>query len=1587
MIPQPPAHGRYNPAAEHDGCGVGFVAHLGQPPSPRVVKLAMEIVANLAHRGAVGAHPTTGDGAGILTRPPDALFRAEMEKRQITLPPAGQYAVGAMFLPQGEKARRHAQSIAVQTLHKMKFRVLRWRSVPADDSAINSEVRACRPVVRQIFAVSRESLEPDELERKLYIARRKMEAAASRVPEIANDPAGFYCASLSARLLCYKGMFLSEQLPAFYPDLQNENFHSDFIVLHQRFSTNTFPSWKLAHPYRCLAHNGEINTLRGNINHMLARGRSAAAMPATAGFFEKNINDILPLAADAQSDTATLDNALELLLHIGFPLPRALAAMIPQAWQNDPLLSAELRGFFRAHAPMMEPWDGPAEVVVTNGKQIAASLDRNGLRPGRWLQTKDNLVVMASEAGVADIPDADIIRKGRIRPGKILLLDMEKGELRDDEEVKNTVARRHPYAQWARKTHIPMSDIPPAWNSGDDLENIGEDELLKLQRCFGCTEEDLKFILRPMAADGAEPVGSMGDDAPQAVLSSRPQPLFSYFRQEFAQVTNPAIDPIREEVVMSLHSWLGPRPNLFTPDTAPEDPIIALDHPILTPAEMAALRGKKCPLDCATLDATCPAEGDPEDNMRRALEELKVRAESVADLGGIIIVSDRQASASRMPIPILLAVSAAHQALIADGKRDKVGIIAETGAAREVHHFAVLAGYGADAIYPYLSYRAVQDPGLPDPDSHSHPDSDSDSNSAGKGKDADAPRKLNLKEVAAAAVKGGIAKEMSGKVARRIAEALEEAENRTPAERRALNYRRAVGKGILKVMSKMGVSAYQSYCGAQIFEAVGLGEKFAAEYFPRTVTQIGGVGLAEIAEEAAMNHRNAFARPESAEDAGRLNEGGDYAYRIHGERHMWTPSSVSRLQHAVRKNEFADYEEYARLINEQGERLMTLRGMLEIGGAADPIPLDEVEPAGEIVRRFSTGAMSFGSISWEAHTTLAIAMNRIGGKSNTGEGGEGSERYIPLENGDSMRSAIKQVASGRFGVTAEYLANSDMMQIKIAQGAKPGEGGQLPGGKVDENIARVRHSVPGVGLISPPPHHDIYSIEDIAQLIYDLKCANPSGMVSVKLVSRCGVGTVAAGVAKAKSDHITIAGHDGGTGASPLSSIKRAGTPWELGLSETHQTLVLNDLRGRVALQVDGQIKTGRDVVIGALLGADEFGFATAPLVAQGCVMMRKCHLNTCPVGIATQDPVLRAKFAGKPEHVVNYFFFVAEEARRLMARMGFRTFNEMIGRTERLTQRKVSHWKARHLDLSRALAKPEAPESHARYNCRGQEHNLEKLAIDYEWLKAAAPAIERGKRKVEIKGEIRNIHRAAGAVLSNQIARRHGHKGLASDALAIRLTGSAGQSFGAFLARGVTMILEGEANDYLGKGLSGGVLAVYPPESERADDENILVGNTALYGAIDGECFCRGVAGERFAVRNSGAHAVLEGAGDHCCEYMTGGTVVILGDVGRNFGAGMSGGIAYALDRDGRFARRCNMAAADLEEMDHLKTGPGLHMGRTDSDNVLGLLKRHAVLTGSPKAAEILEEWDQYRSRFVKFFPHEYRRALLNGAGGKKAA
>ena len=1498
----PHKHGLYDPCHEHDACGVGFVANIKGAASHEIVTQGLQLLVNLTHRGATGANPTTGDGAGVLLQLPDALFRAELE-----LPPPGDYACGMLFMPQDKSRREQVRTKVEDIIRREGLLVLGWRTPPVSKDAINDEVSACAPAVRQVFVGRGDVAAGDEFERRLYAARRVMES------EIIDDDGGaelFYCCSMSSRTVVYKGMFLSAQLGAYYDDLRDTRLCSALALVHQRFSTNTFPSWKLAHPYRFIAHNGEINTLRGNINNMRARCHSM-----DSPLWGEDLQKIVPPVAEGQSDTASLDNAAELLRLSGYSPAHALSVLIPEAWQQDRLMTPARRNFYAYHAPMLEPWDGPAEVVFSDGEQIAAVLDRNGLRPGRYWLTDDDCIIMASETGALDIPDERIVGKWFIEPGKMLLVDLRRGRLVEDEEVKRELSDSRPYEKWTAESQTPVGDLPAAEKTETMLRG---DKLLRAQHRFGYTEEDIKFLLRPMVEDAAEPVGAMGDDAPVAVLSERMKPLTSYFRQEFAQVTNPPIDPIREEVVMSLKSYLGARPNLLRPLEQPSTACVALESPVLLPQEFARLRAPSSPLKTRVLEMTWPAK-DGAGGMEKALRALQKDALRAVcdDSCALLILSDRTASARRAAIPACLAVSAVHHYLVANGFRTRAGLAVETGAAREVHDFAVLCGYGAEAVYPYLAYASVAEMTL--------------------------QNKPNM-----------------------------------PVEKRLQRYRRAAGKGLLKAMSKMGVSAFQSYCGAQIFEAAGLSKEFVDEYFCGTVSQIGGIGAAEAAREAWFWHEIAAAVPPPPLYKNALDAGGDYAYRIRGEAHLWTPQTVAALQHAVRGNNAGKYEEYSQAINDQSRRLMTLRGMLDITTSDSPVDLSEVEPAAEIVRRFSTGAMSFGSISREAHTTLAVAMNRIGGKSNTGEGGEEAERFIPLANGDSMRSAIKQVASGRFGVTAEYLANSDMMQIKIAQGAKPGEGGQLPGHKVDASIARVRHSVPGVGLISPPPHHDIYSIEDIAQLIYDLKSANPSGQVSVKLVSRCGVGTVAAGVAKAKSDHITIAGHDGGTGASPLSSIKHAGTPWELGLSETHQTLVLNDLRGRVALQVDGQIKTGRDVVIGALLGADEFGFATAPLVAEGCIMMRKCHLNTCPVGIATQDKRLRAKFAGKPEHVVNYFFFVAEEVRRLLSAMGFRCLDDIVGRADLLNQRRGEHWKSANIDLSPVLQLPDAPVEYARRHVQKQVHMVDS-AIDMRWLSRCDAAIMRGE-KVEIDDVIKNTDRTAGAVLSNAIARRHGHSGLSPGTIMIRLRGAGGQSFGAFASRGMTLSLCGEANDYVGKGLSGGVLSVYPPPSSRDDDCNAIIGNTALYGAICGECYCRGAAGVRFAVRNSGAHAVVERAGDHCCEYMTGGTVLVLGEVGRNFAAGMSGGVAYVLDEHAHFSRMCNMDMVSLEPLG-VAAGRGQHLGKSDVDIVRDMLSSHVRYTGSPKAQKILDEWDVYRMKFVKVLPEEYRRALMEGA------
>ena len=1521
----PKKQGLYDPHNEHDACGVGFVAHIKGRQSHAIVRQGLQILENLTHRGAVGADPLAGDGAGILIQIPDGFLREECAPLGIELPAPGRYAAGMMFLPRAAHVRAECEALIERVVAEEGQTLLGWRDVPTDSSGLGESVKAVEPLVRQLFIGCGETCPTqDDFERKLFVIRKMVE---NSVHESGWEGAeNFYIPSLSSRTLVYKGMLLANQVDAYYQDLKDERMVSALALVHQRFSTNTFPSWDLAHPFRMIAHNGEINTVRGNVNWMSARRQSMAST-----LFGADLEKVWPLIAEGESDSACFDNALELLVAGGYSMAHAMMMLIPEAWTGNPLMDESRRAFYEYHAALMEPWDGPAAVAFTDGRQIGATLDRNGLRPARYLITDDDLVVMASEMGVLRIPSSKIVKKWRLQPGKMFLIDMEQGRIIDDGELKADLADSRPYREWLDKTQIHLKNLPANVNgSAGDAST-----LLDRQQAFGYTQEDIKLLMTPMAVAGQEAIGSMGSDSPVAVLSDKPKPLFNYFKQNFAQVTNPPIDPIREELVMSLVSLIGPRPNLLGLHSGGEHMRLEVSQPILTDKDLERIRTIETATDGAfrtrTLDICYPAAQGAA-GMAPALEALCDAAEKAVQEGfNILILSDRSVSAEGIPIPALLATSAVHHHLVRAGLRTDSGLVVETGSAREVHHFAVLAGYGAEAINPYLAFETL---------------------AAVRG---DLPEQLTEREISNRYIKG-------------------------------------VGKGLLKVFSKMGISTYQSYCGAQIFDAVGLRSDFVEQYFTGTATTIEGVGIDEVAEEAVRWHRDAYGDNPIYLNA--LDVGGDYAFRIRGEDHMWTPDTIAKLQHATRANDARTYQDYSRLVNEQSDHLKTLRGLFEFKQDRQPVPLEEVEPARDIVKRFATGAMSFGSISWEAHTTLAIAVNRLGGKSNTGEGGEERSRFKPLENGDSMRSAIKQVASGRFGVTTEYLVNADDIQIKMAQGAKPGEGGQLPGHKVNEWIARVRHSTPGVGLISPPPHHDIYSIEDLAQLIHDLKNVNPNARVSVKLVSEVGVGTVAAGVSKAHADHVTIAGFDGGTGASPLTSIKHAGSPWETGLAETHQTLVLNKLRGRIAVQVDGGMRTGRDVVIGALLGADEFGFATAPLIVQGCIMMRKCHLNTCPVGVATQDEQLRKRFTGKPEHVVNYFFFVAEEVRQLMAQLGFRRFDDMIGRSDRLDMRKaIDHWKARGLDYSRILQMPNVPDA-AVYNCETQDHGLDK-ALDNKLIEQAKPALERGE-PVKIETPIMNVNRSVGAMLSGRVAERYGHEGLPEDSIYIKLNGVAGQSFGAWLAHGVTLELEGEGNDYVGKGLSGGRIVAYPPaDCPIVAEENIIVGNTVLYGAISGECFFRGVAGERFAVRNSGASAVVEGVGDHGCEYMTGGVVVVLGETGRNFAAGMSGGIAYVLDPNGTFRDRCNMAMVDLEPvpeedqaletLDHQGGDLETHgkvdirsdMTRYDALRLRGLIEKHLRYTDSSLARTILDNWTEYLPRFVKVMPVDYRRAL----------
>ncbi len=1551
--------GLYDPANEHDACGVGFVAHIRGEKSHAIITQALKILQNLDHRGAVGADPLMGDGAGILIQMPDALYRAEMAKQGVKLPPPGEYGVGMIFLPKEHASRQACEEELARAIAAEGQVLLGWRDVPVDrDMPMSPTVRAKEPVIRQVFiGRGHDVIVQDALERKLYVIRKTASAAIQNLKLKYGKE--YYVPSMSSRTVIYKGLLLADQVGTYYRDLADERCVSALGLVHQRFSTNTFPEWPLAHPYRYVAHNGELNTVKGNYNWMRAR-EGVMSSPVLGADLQK----LYPISFPDQSDTATFDNCIELLTMAGYPLAQAAMMMIPEPWEQHTTMDERRKAFYEYHASMLEPWDGPASIVFTDGRQIGATLDRNGLRPARYCVTDDDYVIMGSESGVLPVPEHKIVKKWRLQPGRMFLIDLEQGRMIDDEEVKASLANAKPYKRWIEDLRIRLDDVeqPVAGMDAEELP-ISETEpqssgvettppaMLDLQQTFGYTQEDIKFLLSPMAANGEEAIGSMGNDSPLAVLSDKNKPLYSYFKQLFAQVTNPPIDPIREAIVMSLVSFIGPKPNLLDINQVNPPMRLEVSQPVLDATDMVKLRdieehtqGK---FSSAVLDVTYPLDWGPEGIEARLASLCAQAVDAIRGGHNILILSDREVAEDRVPIQMLLALSAVHQHLIREGLRTSTGLVVETGSAREVHHFAVLAGYGAEAVHPWLALETI----------------------------------------------ANLHKDLPGELS---------------AEKAIANYTKAIGKGLSKIMSKMGVSTYMSYCGAQLFEAIGINSDTVAKYFTGTASRVEGIGVFEIAEEAFRRHRSAFGDDPVMTDM--LDAGGEYAWRTRGEEHMWSPDAIAKLQHSTRANNWNTYKEYAQLINDQSRRHMTLRGLFEFKvDPAKAIPVDEVEPAKEIVKRFATGAMSLGSISTEAHATLAVAMNRIGGKSNTGEGGEDPARYrnelkgipikqgetlksiigddvvevdLPLEAGDSLRSRIKQVASGRFGVTAEYLSSSDQIQIKMAQGAKPGEGGQLPGGKVSDYIGKQRYSVPGVGLISPPPHHDIYSIEDLAQLIHDLKNVAPHSDISVKLVSEVGVGTIAAGVAKCKSDHVVIAGHDGGTGASPWSSIKHAGSPWEIGLAETQQTLVLNRLRGRIRVQADGQMKTGRDVAIGAMLGADEFGFATAPLVVEGCIMMRKCHLNTCPVGVATQDPELRRKFTGKPEHVVNYFFFVAEEVRQIMAQLGIRTFDELIGRADLLDMKKgIAHWKARGLDFGRLFAQPDVPADVPRFHVDKQDHGLDR-SLDVRLIEKARPAIDKGEH-VKIMDTARNVNRSVGAMLSGAVTKVH-PQGLPDDTIRIQLEGTGGQSFGAFLTKGITLQLIGDANDYTGKGLSGGRIAVRPSLDFRGNaHENIIVGNTVMYGATTGEAFFAGVAGERFAVRLSGATAVVEGTGDHGCEYMTGGTVAVLGKTGRNFAAGMSGGVAYVYDEDGQFAKRCNLAMVSLDKVvpaaEQKAAGDiGIwHRGQTDEEQLKQLLDDHLRWTGSRRARELLDNWAVSRGKFVKVFPNEYKRAL----------
>ena len=1516
LIGFPVEQGLYNPKDEKDACGFGFIANIDNIAKHEIIHQALEIVHNLDHRGAVGADPLAGDGAGILIQLPNEFFKSELQKNKIILPSIGKYGVGMIFFPKNKDKRQKLANIIEKVVDEEGQKIIYWRDVPVDSSVLGESVKSNEPFIKQVFIEMGDKISTEnEFERKLYIIRKQIFRNLQLYEQKFHD---FYIPSLSTRTIVYKGMVLAPNLSKYYLDFQDESFKSAMAMFHQRFSTNTFPSWQLAQPFRYLCHNGEINTVNGNINWINSRKNSTKSK-----ILRNDIDKIWPVIEDNPSDSSAFDNALEMLLMGGYSITHAMMLMIPEAWNKNEIMHDKRKYFYEFFAGIMEPWDGPAAMAFSDGRKIAATLDRNGLRPARYIVTNDNTLIMASEVGVLpSINDEDIKLKWRLQPGKMLLVDLEEKRIISDDELKETISSEFPYKEWVQKSRIPLSSLNFNLNENDkNRENI-----FKIQNSFGYSKEDIKFFLEPMMIEGQDPIGSMGRDIPLASLSDKSRLLYDYFFQKFAQVTNPPIDPIREEIVMSLKSYIGPKLNIFDYGQRTPQKLIEIEHPVLSNLELNQFKNieklTKSYFKSQVLDITCKTKTSVI-SLDERINQICEQAKNIINNKGIsiLILSDRGVDKNNYAIPALLAVSALHHFLIKKGLRTKVSLIVETGEARRVHDICLLSGYGAEAINPYLGYATISN----------------------------------------------IIKESGIKLTEK--EAYEK-------------YTKSICKGILKVMSKMGISTIQSYCGAQIFDAVGLSDNVVDKYFTGTSNKVNGISIKEIEQEVKSRHYLAFTEKEDQNVD--LDVGGDLAYRVTGEEHVWKPETITLLQHSVRGSDYNLFKKYSNLIDDQTKKLKNLRGLFKIKKINKPIKIEEVEPVSEIVKRFSTGAMSLGSISKEAHSTLAIAMNRLGGRSNTGEGGEDPVRYKKLTNGDTMRSKIKQVASGRFGVTTEYLANADDIQIKMAQGAKPGEGGQLPGHKVDKYIASIRHSTPGVGLISPPPHHDIYSIEDLAQLIFDLKNVNPKARISVKLVSEFGVGTVAAGVSKAHADHVTISGHDGGTGASPLTSVLNAGGPWELGLAETHQTLLMNDLRGRISVQVDGGLRTGRDVVIGALLGADEFGFATSALIAEGCIMMRKCHLNTCPVGVATQDPELRKNFSGLPEHIVNFFTFLASEVREIMAELGFKNFNDIIGQRQILDLNEANnHWKANNLDLSKLITDINVDKKFKIYSSELQNHGLENV-LDTKIISKSKKSIE-GKDKASLKFNIVNTDRSVGAMLSGKIAKLYGHKGLPKGTINIKFTGSAGQSFGAWLSNGVNFQLEGDANDYVGKGLSGGIISIFPnAKTKIKPNKNIIVGNTVLYGAISGECFFNGIAGERFAVRNSGATAVVEGCGDHGCEYMTGGVVVILGDTGRNFAAGMSGGIAYIFDENKNFQKNCNLGMVSLEKVSNSKNYRKINSNKIknelldfDKERLKILINKHVKNTKSPIGKRIIKNWPDLLGKFIKVVPNDFRRVL----------